>query len=87
MAPKPEIKVERSKLIEGARTALRRIEVSEEIISRLQDVIDTEWQSVYRERSTLRAILQRAGVEVPSDPGDWEHAAQRFVDSETSDGN
>jgi hypothetical protein len=87
MAPKPEIKVERSKLIEGARTALRRIEVSEEIISRLQDVIDTEWHTIHGERSTLRAILQRAGIEIPSDPGDWESAALRFLDSESADGN
>jgi hypothetical protein len=74
-----ELQIERSKLIEGARSALREIEIHEEVISRLDDVIDEERRSVYSVRRRLEAILRHAGIDLPSDPGDYEHAAARFV--------
>lgn len=75
-----ELQIDRQKLIEGARKSLHRIEVSEEIIWRMQEVIDGERRDIYSERSRLRAILEFAGAEVPSDPGDYESAVLRFID-------
>jgi hypothetical protein len=75
-----QVEISRERLVEGARESLRQIEVAEEIISRLQEVIDQEQHSIYSARSRLRAILERAGVPLPSDPGRYESAAQKFVD-------
>jgi hypothetical protein len=75
--------VERAKLIEAARAALHDLDVSQEIISRLQDVIDTEWRSVYSSRSRLRAILRHAGISAGDGDVDVENAATRLVNEAT----
>lgn len=80
-----EVQIERPKLVEAARAALHDQDVSQEIISRLQDVIDTEWRSVYSSRGRLRAILRRAGISVGDSDMDVENAATRLV-NEATDG-
>lgn len=79
-----ELQIDRQRLIEGARASLRRIDVCEEIIGRMQEVIDGEQRDIYSERSRLRVILEHAGIPVPSDPGDYASVAQRFVDEPPS---
>lgn len=74
-----EIQVDRPKLIEGARRALHDIEVSQQVIDRLQEVIDGEWRTVYSAQYRLRAILERAGVDVEDRDFDVENAATRLV--------
>ncbi len=75
-----ELQFNRPMLVDALRRELHQIDITEEVISRLQDVIDDEWRSVRDARSRLKAMLELAGVPLPSDPGDYEHAAQRFVD-------
>jgi hypothetical protein len=77
------IHVELPKLIEAARAALHDLDVSQEIISRLDDVIDTERRSVYSTRDRLRAILRRAGISVGDSDMDVENAATRLVNEAT----
>jgi len=78
-----EVQVERPKLIEAARVALHDLDVSQEIISRLQDVIDTEWRSAYSSRDRLRAILRHAGISDMDGDMDLENAATRLVNKAT----
>jgi hypothetical protein len=80
MAPEPlRIQIERPKLIEEARRALHDLEVSQEVIWRLQDVIDDERRSAYSARARLRAILKHAGVTVGDTDVEVEGAAARLV--------
>jgi hypothetical protein len=78
-----EVQVERPKLIEAARAALHDLDVSQEVISRLQDVIDTEWRSAYSSRDRLRAILRHAGISAGDSDTDLENAATRLVNEAT----
>jgi chromosome condensin MukBEF MukE localization factor len=75
----PDVQIDHQKLIEAARAALHDLEISQEVISRLQDTIDSEWQSVHSAHSRLRAILKRAGADVDADDFDVENAATRLV--------
>ena len=79
-----ELQIDRSKLVEAAREGLRRIEIAEEIISRLDDVIDEERRSVYDERSRLTAVLNHAGITFGDGINDLENAAQRLADEGAS---